>query len=42
MVQEGLDGIEFVAVNTDAQSLAVSMAHKKVNMGLNLTRGLGA
>lgn len=42
MVQEGLDGIEFVAVNTDAQSLATSMAHKKINMGLNLTRGLGA
>ena len=42
MVQEWLDGIEFVAVNTDAQSLASSLAHKKVNMWLNLTRGLGA
>lgn len=42
MVTEGLDGVEFVAVNTDAQALANSMAHKKVNIGLNLTQGLGA
>jgi len=42
MVKEWLDGVEFIAVNTDAQSLAVSLAHKKVNIGLNLTRGLGA
>lgn len=42
MVQEWLEGIEFVAVNTDAQSLAASLAHRKVNVGLNLTRWLGA
>jgi len=42
MVTEWLDGVEFVAVNTDAQSLANSLAHKKVNIGLNLTQGLGA
>lgn len=42
MVKEWLDWVEFIAVNTDAQALAVSLAHKKVNIGLNLTRGLGA
>lgn len=42
MVKEGLDGVEFVVVNTDAQSLANNLAHKKVNIGLNLTKGLGA
>lgn len=42
MVSEGLDGVEFIAVNTDAQALANSMAHKQVNIGLNITRGLGA
>jgi cell division protein FtsZ len=40
MITEGLDGVEFVAVNTDAQSLAQSLAEKKVNIGLNITRGL--
>lgn len=39
---EGLEGVEFIAVNTDAQALAKSLAHKKVNIGLNLTKGLGA
>lgn len=39
---EGLDGVEFIAVNTDAQALAKSLAHKKINIGLNLTKGLGA
>lgn len=42
MVMEGLDGVEFIAVNTDAQALAKSLAHKKINIGLNLTKGLGA
>ena len=42
MIEEGLDGVEFVAVNTDAQALAGSLAQKKVNIGLNLTKGLGA
>lgn len=42
MVKEWLDGVEFIAVNTDAQSLAVSLAHKKINIGLNLTRWLWA
>lgn len=42
MVTEGLEGVEFVAVNTDAQDLASNMADKKINIGLNLTKGLGA
>lgn len=42
MIQEGLDGVEFVAVNTDAQDLATNLAQKKVNIGLNITKGLGA
>ena len=42
MIQEGLDGVEFVAVNTDAQDLATNLAQKKVNIGLNITKGLWA
>ncbi|HRX63720.1 MAG TPA: cell division protein FtsZ [Candidatus Absconditabacterales bacterium] len=42
MISEGLDGVEFVAINTDAQDLAGSLAQKKLNVGLNLTKGLGA
>ncbi|MBP9691353.1 cell division protein FtsZ, partial [Candidatus Woesebacteria bacterium] len=42
MVKEGLEGVEFVAVNTDAQTLANSLAHTHINIGLNLTKGLGA
>ncbi|MFA6255598.1 MAG: cell division protein FtsZ [Candidatus Absconditabacterales bacterium] len=42
MISEGLDGVGFVAINTDAQDLATNLADKKVNIGLNLTKGLGA
>ncbi|MDD3868709.1 MAG: cell division protein FtsZ [Candidatus Absconditabacteria bacterium] len=42
MIQEGLDGVEFVAINTDAQDLAINPAQTKVNIGLNITKGLGA
>ncbi len=42
MVSEGLEGVEFVAVNTDAQDLATNMAPSKVNIGLNITKWLGA
>ncbi|HMT01046.1 MAG TPA: cell division protein FtsZ [Candidatus Absconditabacterales bacterium] len=42
MIDEGLEGVEFIAVNTDAQALASSPADKKINIGLNLTKGLGA
>ena len=42
MIQEGLEGVEFIAVNTDAQALENNLAPTKINIGLNLTRGLGA
>ena len=42
MIQEGLDGVEFVAINTDAQDLAINLGQTKVNIGLNITKGLGA
>ena len=42
MVENGLQGVEFIAVNTDAQDLKLSHAKTKIQMGLNLTKGLGA
>ena len=42
MISEWLQGVEFVAINTDAQDLAGSLADKKVNIWLNLTKGLWA
>ncbi len=42
MVASGLEGVEFVAVNTDAQVLELSCAHKKIQIGAKLTKGLGA
>jgi len=42
MIQEWIDGVEFIAVNTDAQALENNLAWTKINIGLNLTRGLGA
>ena len=42
MVEAGIQGVEFIAMNTDAQVLELSKAHKKVQLGNNLTRGLGA
>jgi cell division protein FtsZ len=42
MVKEHLTGVEFIAVNTDAQALSVSLADKKIHIGMNVTRGLGA
>lgn len=42
MVQDKLEGVEFVAVNTDAQALANSPAAQKLHIGVNVTRGLGA
>ncbi len=42
MIQEGLQGVEFVAVNTDAQALMLSKATVRVRVGEKLTRGLGS
>jgi cell division protein FtsZ len=41
MIAEGLSGVDFVAVNTDAQALMLSDAPKRVRIGDKLTRGLG-
>ena len=42
MITSGLQGVEFVAINTDAQALHHSKAHQKVQIGKQTTRGLGA
>jgi cell division protein FtsZ len=42
MISEGLQGVEFVAVNTDAQALLLSKAKTRVRIGEKLTRGLGS
>ena len=42
MIERGLKGVEFIAVNTDAQALLMSDADVKLDVGRELTRGLGA
>lgn len=42
MIEAGLDGVEFVVANTDAQALALNSATRKVQMGGGITQGLGA
>ncbi|MFD0866349.1 cell division protein FtsZ, partial [Tessaracoccus lubricantis] len=42
MIEAGLRGVEFIAVNTDAQALLMSDADVKLDIGRELTRGLGA
>ncbi len=42
MIDEGLEGVEFISVNTDAQALQNSRSNIKVQIGRKLTRGLGA
>jgi cell division protein FtsZ len=42
MIEAGMEGVEFVAVNTDAQDLKMSKAHAKIQIGMSLTKGLGA
>jgi len=41
MIEAGLEGVEFIAVNTDAQDLRMNKAKAKIQIGSNLTRGLG-
>lgn len=38
MISEGMAGVEFVAINTDAQDLAKSLAPTKINIGMNVTK----
>ena len=42
MITTGLEGVEFVAANTDAQALAMSSAEQQIQLGAELTEGLGA
>ena len=42
MIDAGVEGVEFVAVNTDAQDLKTSKAKTRIQIGLNVTKGLGA
>jgi cell division protein FtsZ len=42
MIEHGLKGVEFIAINTDAQALLMSDADVKLDVGRELTRGLGA
>lgn len=42
MVEEGIQGVEFVCANTDAQALARSSAHTRLQLGESITKGLGA
>jgi cell division protein FtsZ len=42
MIEHGVQGVEFIAVNTDAQALNLSKAEVKMQIGAKLTRGLGA
>ncbi len=42
MVMEGLEGVEFIAANTDAKALRSSKASLTIQLGVNLTKGLGA
>ena len=41
MIEVGLKGVEFIAVNTDAQALATCEADHKLRIGRELTKGLG-
>ncbi|PHR92100.1 MAG: cell division protein FtsZ [Robiginitomaculum sp.] len=42
MIDSGLNGVEFVVANTDAQALALSKADRRIQMGSSITQGLGA
>ena len=42
MIASGLDGVEYIVANTDAQALAMSSAERRIQLGVNLTEGLGA
>lgn len=41
MVDKGIEGVEFIAINTDLQSLEISKADIKIQIGKNITKGLG-
>lgn len=41
MISKGIDGVEFIAINTDAQALNTSLAQNRIQIGMSVTRGLG-
>lgn len=42
MIRSGLEGVEFIVCNTDAQALAQSLTETRIQLGLKVTQGLGA
>ena len=42
MIKNSIQGVEFISANTDAQALSKSQASKRIQLGTNLTKGLGA
>ena len=42
MIEDGLDGVEFISINTDGQALSKSKSATKIQIGEKLTKGLGA
>ena len=42
MMSSNLEGVDFIIANTDAQALQISKCNKKIQLGINSTRGLGA
>ena len=42
MIEAGVEGVEFIAVNTDAQDLKTSKSQTRIQIGINVTKGLGA
>lgn len=42
MIREGLDGVRYIVANTDVQALNASLAEKKIQLGIEITKGLGA
>ena len=42
MIHSGLEGVEFLVANSDAQALALSKSEHRIQMGINVTQGLGA
>ncbi|MEL6197585.1 MAG: cell division protein FtsZ, partial [Pseudomonadota bacterium] len=42
MIEKGLEGVEFIAANTDAQALSSNRADRRIQLGQGVTRGLGA
>jgi len=42
MIRAGLEGVEYIVANTDAQALSASMAPTKIQLGIEVTKGLGA